>query len=142
MKKLASSYIGSGSFKQNFIKRIHNNFKFINNKFQNTFYFQISEFSRERIMEKRLNKEKFNVKSTYCESKYTTQINYDYIPDHVKIKAQKIESELLNSNQGVNSNRHIQEERGLIKAKDFQDENEDEEFRYSSVYRENIKLDK
>lgn len=91
----------------------------------------------EKFNQFEVNKEKFNVDSSYCESKYTTVLNYDNIPEHLKEKAQRVESELLN--QGVNNTnnaniiRHIKEERGLVEGKDYEDENE--EFKYSSVYR-------
>lgn len=77
-----------------------------------------------------LNKEKFNVQTTYSELNYTTALNYNTIPDELKKKAIKIENELTTNTD--NSNRHIKEERGLIELKE---ENEDEEFNYSSVYR-------
>lgn len=78
-----------------------------------------------------LNKERFNVTSTYCELKYTTPLNYGNLSEELKIKAQKIENELLQSNS---VNRHVLEERGVTKCNDYEEENE--EFKYSSVYRE------
>lgn len=78
-----------------------------------------------------LNKERFNVTSTYCELKYTTPLNYGNLSEEIKIKAQKIENELLQSNS---NNRHVLEERGVTKCNDYEEENE--EFKYSSVYRE------
>lgn len=45
----------------------------------------------------------------------------------------------MNSNKDNNMiNRHLREERGFVEAKDYQDEDSDEEFKYSSVYRTNI----
>lgn len=90
----------------------------------------------EKFNQFQINEEKFNVQSSYDESKYTSVINYESLPDHIKAKALKIESELTTQG-GINLNKHIQEERGLAKTKDYEDE-EDEELMYSSVIR-NIK---
>lgn len=82
-----------------------------------------------------INKEKFNVQTSYCESKYTTVLNYDYIPEDVKQKAKKIENDILNQNQNATISRHLKEERGILQPKDYQDDDNDE-FIYSSVYRD------
>lgn len=60
-------------------------------------------------------------------------LNYEFIPEDVKLKAKKIESEILNQN--VTASRHLKEERGLLQPKDYQDDDNDE-FVYSSVYRD------
>lgn len=77
-----------------------------------------------------LNKEKFNVKSTYSELNYTTPLNYGSIPEELKRKAERIESELYLNNDKI-KNRHVLEERGIVGLND----NEDDEEKYSSVFR-------
>jgi len=77
-----------------------------------------------------LNKEKFNVKSTYSELNYTTPLNYGSISEDLKRKAEKIESEIYLNNDKV-KNRHVLEERGVVGLIDI----EDDEEKYSSVYR-------
>lgn len=57
-------------------------------------------------------------------------MNYYSIPEELKLKAKIIENELLNID--TVTNRHLKEERGIIPLKE---DNEDEEFLYSSVYR-------
>jgi PAB1-binding protein PBP1 len=37
-----------------------------------------------------INKEKFNVDTTYDEKQYTTELNHENIPKQVKVKADKI----------------------------------------------------
>lgn len=82
----------------------------------------------------KINKERFNVKTSYSESHYTTVLNYDYIPDKLKAKALKIENELLlDGNQNIN--KHIKEERGLLLLNDNSQNEENEEIMYSSVLR-------
>ncbi len=65
-------------------------------------------------------------------------MNYTEIPEDLKIKAKKIEEELLNDSS--NNYRHIKEERGLEKNKDYQDEDIDEETLYSSVIRQPLNV--
>ena len=80
-----------------------------------------------------LNKQKFNVLTSYDEKHYTTELDHETIPRQVKQKAEKIVKEIL---EGDNSqNIHIREERGLVQQTDG---NEDEEDKYSGVIRNQI----
>jgi PAB1-binding protein PBP1 len=76
-----------------------------------------------------INKQKFNVSTSYDEKHYTTHLNHDEIPRNIKIHAEKIAQEILDGDD-KNQNIHIREERGLIAQADC-----DEEDRYSSVIR-------
>jgi PAB1-binding protein PBP1 len=76
-----------------------------------------------------LNKQKFNVATSYDELHYTTHLDHGTIPVQVKIKAEKIVQEILTGDNIENL--HIREERGLI----AQTEEGDEEEKYSSVIR-------
>lgn len=85
-----------------------------------------------------LNKEKFNVTSTYSELNYTTPLDYNKVPKELVEKAIKIENELTSNtahSNNLQNNRHIQEERGLIKQREADDE--EDEYYYSAVYRTN-----
>ncbi len=75
-----------------------------------------------------LNKQKFNVETTYDEIHYTTALNKDSIPKNFKVKAEKIAKDILE--QDFTENVHIREERGLLAQTDG-----DEEEKYSSVIR-------
>ena len=75
-----------------------------------------------------INKQKFNVATSYDERHYTTDLNHDEIPKVVKIKAEKIVQEIMEGDKSENV--HIREERGLIAQTDG-----DEEEKYSSVIR-------
>ena len=78
-----------------------------------------------------INKEKFNVQTTYSEKHYNTSYDINSIPVHVKAKAEKIHKDIIN-NIGENTNYHIKEERGIgVEGED----DEDEENKYSFVYR-------
>lgn len=77
-----------------------------------------------------INKQKFNVMTSYDEKHYTTLLNHDEIPRNIKIHAEKIAQEILEGDD-KNQNIHIREERGLIAQADVVDE----EDRYSSVIR-------
>lgn len=80
-----------------------------------------------------LNKEKFKVDSTYDEANYTTGLLKDTIPDDIIQKAEIIEKSITRDR---NKNRHINEERGNINEN--LNNEEEEEFKYSSVYRNNL----
>ncbi len=77
-----------------------------------------------------LNKQKFNVETTYDEIHYTTELDSSAIPKQVKLNAEKIAKEILE--QEYTENIHIREERGLLTQTDM-----DEEEKYSSVIRSN-----
>ncbi len=79
-----------------------------------------------------LNRTKFNVPTSYDENHYTTRLDYNAIPIQIKMKADKIARELLESDTTFNI--HIKEERGLISQTEG-----DEEIKYSTVIREGIK---
>jgi PAB1-binding protein PBP1 len=81
------------------------------------------------------NKQKFNVTTTYTEIQYTTELDYNKIPNQVKEKAEKIAKVIINLTKEILENDnvdniHIKEERGLISQADG-----DEEEKYSSVFR-------
>lgn len=76
-----------------------------------------------------LNRNKFNVPTSYDENHYTTRLDYNAIPIQIKIKADKIAKELLECDKAYNT--HIKEERGLIGQSEG-----DEEIKYSTVIRD------
>lgn len=82
------------------------------------------------------NKEKFNVQTTYHETHYTTALDVNQIPFHVKRRAEEIHKELI-SNAKMEDNYHLKEERGL-KIDSTNDPYEEENL-YSYVYREKNK---
>lgn len=82
------------------------------------------------------NKEKFNVQTTYEETHYTTALDVNQIPFHVKRRAEEIHKELTN-NSKMEDNYHLREERGL-KIDSTNDPYEEENL-YSYVYREKNK---
>jgi len=78
-----------------------------------------------------LNEKRFGLRSHYEEGIYTTHLDMKNVSASLLEKASRLEAEILNSGADVD-NRHIREERGL---QALQEEHEDEEFTYSSVYR-------
>lgn len=90
------------------------------------------EDTNEKFDQFEINKEKFNVSSTYDELNYTTPLDYNSLTEEMKQKAMRIESELTNSSN-KDLNRHIKEDRGLLKESEANEE--DEEMVYSTVYR-------
>ena len=76
-----------------------------------------------------LNKNKFNVNSTYDEKHYTTEIDYQNLSENVKKKAEVLEKEIKSNVQTKNT--HLLEERGIIDQSDG-----NEEDKYSSVIRQ------
>lgn len=76
-----------------------------------------------------LNKEKFNVVTSYEEKHYTTELDHSVIPQQIKEKADLIVKDIL-ENSPLNNNLHLMEERGFIDQADG-----DEEDKYSSVLR-------
>jgi PAB1-binding protein PBP1 len=72
------------------------------------------------------NKELFGVESTYDENLYTTALKKTDLSDEQRLKAERIAAEIEGT---VDSNPHMQEERGQKVA----DDGMDEEDRYSSV---------
>mgnify|MGYP000978714854 CR=1 FL=1 len=80
-----------------------------------------------------LNKNKFNVQSTYDEIYYTTELNRNKIPEALKIKADIIAKDIID-NTRESDNLHLKEERGLVSQTEKDD---DEEDKYSSVIRNN-----
>ena len=79
-----------------------------------------------------LNKQRYNVASTYNENNYTTQLDPNMIPKEHKMKTEKIIKEIY-SNPSENTNIHVLEDRGLVDT----NEDMDEEDKYSSVLRQN-----
>jgi PAB1-binding protein PBP1 len=84
-----------------------------------------------------LNKEKFNVDTTYDENKYTTDLNRNEITEERVREVENIEKVKKNIYfksilRDRSKNRHINEERGLFA------EEVDEESKYSSVIRRYI----
>lgn len=79
-----------------------------------------------------LNKQKYNVTSTYNENNYTTQLDPNMIPQEHKMKTEKIIKEIYSS-PAESTNIHVLEDRGLVAA----NEDMDEEDKYSSVLRQN-----
>ena len=82
-----------------------------------------------------LNKKMYNVVSTYDENLYTTKLDKNKISEDDKKFADKIYNEIINSNNEEN-NIHVLEDRGIIKQND---DNYDEEDKYSSVIKNNKK---
>ena len=80
-----------------------------------------------------LNKKKFNVETTYDEKHYTTELNYNKIPESLKIKADIIVRDII-ENTRESDFLHLKEERGLVSQTEKDD---DEEDKYSSVIRNN-----
>lgn len=79
-----------------------------------------------------LNKQKYNVTSTYNKNNYTTQLDPNMIPQEHKIKTEKIIKEIYSA-PAESTNIHVLEDRGLVDA----NEDMDEEDKYSSVLRQN-----
>ena len=84
-----------------------------------------------------LNKKVYNVVSTYDENLYTTKLDKNKITEEEKIFADKMYNEIMNSNKDE-KNIHVLEDRGIIKQKD---NDLDEEDKYSSVIK-NSNIDK
>ena len=80
-----------------------------------------------------LNKKVYNVVSTYDENLYTTKLDKNKITEEEKIFADKMYNEMMNSNKDE-KNIHVLEDRGIIKQKD---NDLDEEDKYSSVIKNN-----
>ena len=80
-----------------------------------------------------LNKKVYNVVSTYDENLYTTKLDKNKITEEEKIFADKMYNEIMNSNKDE-KNIHVLEDRGIIKQKD---NDLDEEDKYSSVIKIN-----
>ena len=80
-----------------------------------------------------LNKKVYNVVSTYDENLYTTKLDKNKITEEEKIFADKMYNEIMNSNK-EEKNIHVLEDRGIIKQKD---NDLDEEDKYSSVIKNN-----
>ncbi len=80
-----------------------------------------------------LNKKVYNVVSTYDENLYTTKLDKNKITEEDKIFADKMYNEIMNSNKDE-KNIHVLEDRGIIKQKD---NDLDEEDKYSSVIKNN-----
>ena len=80
-----------------------------------------------------LNKKVYNVVSTYDENLYTTKLDKNKITEEEKIFADKMYNEIMNSNKDE-KNIHVLEDRGIIKQKD---NDLDEEDKYSSVIKNN-----
>lgn len=78
-----------------------------------------------------LNKKMYNVVSTYDENLYTTKLDKDKISEEEKIIVDKMYKEIMSSSKNE-KNVHILEDRGIIKQKD---EEFNEEDKYSSVIR-------
>jgi len=78
-----------------------------------------------------LNEKRFGLQSHYEEGMYTTHLDMKNVSATLLEKASRLEAEILGSGADTD-NRHIREERGL---QALQEEHEDEEFTYSSVYR-------
>ena len=76
-----------------------------------------------------LNKKMYNVISTYDENLYTTKLDKNKISEEDKIYADKIYKEIMGANN-KEKNVHVLEDRGLIKQKE---EELDEEDKYSKV---------
>ena len=76
-----------------------------------------------------LNKKMYNVVSTYDENLYTTKLDKNKISEEDKIYADKIYKEIMGANN-KEKNVHVLEDRGLIKEKE---EELDEEDKYSKV---------
>ena len=85
-----------------------------------------------------LNKKVYNVVSTYDENLYTTKLDKNKITEEDKIFADKMYNEIMNSNKDE-KNIHVLEDRGVVKQKD---NNLDEEDKYSSVIKNNDNNDK
>ena len=79
-----------------------------------------------------LNKQKYNVTSTYNENNYTTQLDPNMIPQEHKIKTEKIIKEIYSAPAESTKNQ-VLEDRGLVDAK----EEREKEDKYSSVFRQN-----
>ena len=81
-----------------------------------------------------VNKQKYNVKSTYDENLYTTSLDKSKLTNEQKIFADKIYNDIYNSkNNEENNNIHILEDRGIIQEQE--DDNCNEEDKYSYVVR-------
>ena len=80
-----------------------------------------------------LNKNKFNVETTYDEIYYTTELNRNKIPDSLKIRADIIAKDIIEGTR-EGDNIHLKEDRGLVKQTE-DDGDEDEEDKYSGVTR-------
>ena len=78
-----------------------------------------------------LNKKMYNVISTYDENLYTTKLDKNKISEEDKKYADKMYKEIMSSSKNE-KNVHILEDRGIIKQKD---EEFNEEDKYSSVIR-------
>ena len=78
-----------------------------------------------------LNKKMYNVISTYDENLYTTKLDKNKISEEDKKYADKMYKEIMSSNKNE-KNVHILEDRGIIKQKDDEFNEED---KYSSVIR-------
>lgn len=78
-----------------------------------------------------LNKNKYNVSTTYNENNYTTTLDANLIPQEHKMKTEKIMKDILSVSNTKETNIHLLEERGLISGNDM-----DEEEKYSSVIRD------
>ena len=78
-----------------------------------------------------LNKKMYNVVSTYDENLYTTKLDKNKISEEDKKYADKMYKEIMSSSKNE-KNVHILEDRGIIKQKDDEFNEED---KYSSVIR-------
>lgn len=78
-----------------------------------------------------LNKQKYNVSTTYNENNYTTTLDTNLIPQEHKKKTEKIMNDILSVSNTKETNVHLLEERGMITGNDM-----DEEEKYSSVIRD------
>ena len=89
--------------------------------------------NKENFKQFELNEEKFNLKSSYNENIYTTEIDYNVITEDIVQRAQTLENvifviikEILSQNS---KNPHLMEDRGQYDA------SLTEEMRYSTVER-------
>lgn len=71
-------------------------------------------------------------RTTYDENIYTTEIDQSKVSTELQRRAEQIEKDILGQRS---SNRHLDEERGLISLKDNDDDVGDEEARYGAVKR-------
>lgn len=79
-----------------------------------------------------VNKQKFNIGSHFDENEYSTYLNALAEPEDRRLRAERIEAEILGSTTAVTS-RHMKEERGQLELRD----NDNEEALYSAVVRSN-----
>jgi PAB1-binding protein PBP1 len=78
------------------------------------------------------NKKKFGYKSTYTDEAYTTKLDHSEFSEHQKRQALSKANEI---ERQITSDKHMAEERGQKEQDDF----DDEEMKYSGVYRNSSK---